>query len=87
MIDNIVWSLVVSSKFGFIWIIFASADGPPGSVHARPQAQPPIDSSGIFLAQVSGRAGVKQIEKTLIKFLAISGDSKYFFKKIPEKKP
>ena len=27
----------------------------PGSAHARPSAQPPIDTSGNFSAQVSGR--------------------------------
>ena len=27
----------------------------PGSAHSRPSAQPPIDTIGIFLAQVSGR--------------------------------
>ena len=44
----------------------------PVSAHARPSAETPIDTSGNFSAQVSGR-GVKSID-----FLAISGDSKHF---------
>ena len=30
----------------------------PGSAHARPSAQPPIDTSGIFLAHMSERGGI-----------------------------
>ena len=60
----------------------------PGSVHARPSAQPPIDTSGNFSAQVSG--GGKTIETFPINFLAISGDSEHFLlffsgKKNPQK--
>ena len=33
----------------------------PGSVHARPSAQPPIDTSGIFLVQVSWRGGQQML--------------------------
>ena len=51
----------------------------PESAHPRPSAQTPIDTSGKFSAQVSGRGG-----KNLINFLAISGDSKHF-SFVPEK--
>ena len=59
----------------------------PGSAHARPSTQPPIDNSGNFSAQVSER-GVKKVDKFLINFLAISGDSKHFsgvFRRNPKK--
>ena len=59
----------------------------PVSAHARPSAQAPIDTSGIFLAQVSGRGGgSKNVKDFPINFLAISGDSKHF-SFFPEKKP
>ena len=45
----------------------------PGSAHPRPSAQPPINTSGNFSAQVSGRAWVNN--KNVINFLNISGDS------------
>jgi hypothetical protein len=49
----------------------------PGSAHARPSAQPPIDNSRNFSAQVSGR-GAKILKNIPINFLAFSGDSKHF---------
>ena len=33
----------------------------PGSAHARPSAQPPINPSGNFLAKVFGRGGKKML--------------------------
>ena len=56
----------------------------PGSAHARPSAQPPIDTSGNFSPQVSGKGG--RVHK-LTNFLVISGDSKHFsfFPKKPKK--
>ena len=47
----------------------------PGSAHAWPSTQPPIDTSGKKLALVSGRGVNKNEKKILINFLAISGDS------------
>ena len=45
----------------------------PGSVHARPSTQPPIDTGGTFFTCLGG--GVNQF---LIHFIAISCDSKHF---------
>ena len=61
----------MTKRMGKLTINSDGADGvlAPGSAHTRPSAQPPIDNSGICLAQVS-RRGVKKIE--------ISGDSKHF---------
>ena len=48
----------------------------PGSAHARPSAQAPIDTSENFRRKCLGvGAGANKIP---IKFLAISGDSKHF---------
>ena len=44
----------------------------PGSAHARPSAQPPIDVSGVG-------GGLKFWKVFLINFLAKSGNSKHFF--------
>ena len=44
----------------------------PGSAHARPSAQSPLDTSGKFSGQVSGRA-----ESNLV-VVAISDNSKHF---------
>ena len=49
----------------------------PGSAHARPSAQPHIDTRRNFLADMSGRGG-GNLKKITINFLAISGDSKHF---------
>ena len=45
----------------------------PWSAHARPSAQPPIDTSGNF-ARICLGGGQKTREKIPIDFLAISGD-------------
>ena len=50
----------------------------PGSAHARPSAQAPINTSGNFSPHMSGRGGQTNLKKIPIKFLAISGDSKHF---------
>ena len=50
----------------------------PGSAYSRPSAQPPIDTSGIFWAHMSGRGGQTNLKISPINFLAISGDSKHF---------
>ena len=53
----------------------------PGSAHARPSAQAPIDTSGNFSEQVSGG------NHFLINFLAISGDFKHFSFYLEKKQP
>ena len=52
-------SSVQTGNFNWNWTkISASADGvlAPGSVHARPSAQPPIDTSGNFPAHMSAES-------------------------------
>ena len=49
----------------------------PGFAHAWPSAQPLIDTSGIFLAHMSGGRG-RNLDNFLINFIAISGDSRLF---------
>ena len=49
----------------------------PGSAHARPSAQPPIDTSGNLSAHMSG-GGVKLSESFLINLLAKSEISEHF---------
>ena len=58
----------------------------PGSPHARSSAQAPINISGNFSAQVSGRGG-GDLKKFTINFLAISGNSKHFLFVFLEKPP
>jgi hypothetical protein len=56
----------------------------PGSAHARPSAQPPIDTSRNFSLHVSGRGGSTNLKHFPISFLAILGDSMHlsgFFRK------
>ena len=50
----------------------------PGSAHARPSAQPPIDTSGNFSAHISGGGGGKLSDSFLINFLAKLENSKHF---------
>jgi hypothetical protein len=50
----------------------------PGSTHARPSTQPPIDVSGNIPAHMSGVGGLKFSTVFLINFLAKSGKSKHF---------
>ena len=58
----------------------------PGSAHARPSAQAPINTSGNFSLHMSGREGGKtNLKKFPIKFLVISGDSKHFSFFSPQK--
>jgi hypothetical protein len=50
----------------------------PGSAHARPSAQAPINTSEKISAQVFFLGGTQNLKKYLINFLAISGNSKHF---------
>ena len=47
----------------------------PGSVHARPSAQAPIDTCGNFWTQVSWGGGAKHSKHFLINFLPISNSN------------
>jgi hypothetical protein len=58
----------------------------PGSAHARPSAQPPIDTSGNFSAQVFGR-GSTNLKHFSINFLAIFILLFFSEKKTPKNRP